>query len=70
MRITVSFKDKETAKKTLQTAMDELDTGMGMLSFEVDGYSPDSTSSRVNIGFMDEDNDEFEEPFAVIEQGD
>lgn len=69
MRITVSFKDKETAKKTLQTAMDELDTGMGMMSFEVDGYTPDSTSSRVNIGFMDEGYGD-EEPFAVIEQGD
>jgi hypothetical protein len=70
MRISIGFKSEEAAKKTLQGIIDQLDNGTGSMTFEIDGYSPDTGSNHVTVEFVNEGYDEFDPPMATINQGD
>lgn len=65
MRVAISFKSAEAAQKALGDMMRELDSGDASQVFEVE-ESDFGPADSVRIEIVNEANDEFTEPSAVV----
>lgn len=65
MRVAISFKSAEAAQKALGDMMRELDSGDASQVFEVE-ESDFGPADSVRVEIVNEANDEFTEPSAVV----